>query len=98
MEHQAGALWFQWDDAKGDSNRRKHGVDFIEASTIFGDPLAITRFDPTHSDNEDREATLGVSDRNRLLVVVSTVRGDRIRLISARRATAAEQRSYERSD
>jgi len=98
MEYRAGALWFEWYDAKDETNRRKHDVDFVEACTIFGDPLAITRFDHTHSDDEDREVTLGVSGRNRLLVVVSTVRGDRIRLISARRATAAEQRSYERPD
>ena len=50
---------FEWDPAKADANERKHGVTFDEASTVFGDPLARTRPDPVHSQDEERWVTLG---------------------------------------
>ena len=64
-------LEFEWDADKARQNRKKHRVSFEEASTIFGDPLALTIHDPLHSEEEDRWITLGQSHRQRLLVVVS---------------------------
>jgi uncharacterized protein len=86
---------FEWDDAKAESNERKHSVSFAEAMTVFGDPLSLTGFDPGHSDEEDRYITMGTSAAGRLLIVSHTDRGDKIRLISARVATRRERRDYE---
>jgi uncharacterized DUF497 family protein len=86
---------FEWDDAKAESNERRHGVSFAEAMTIFGDPLSLTGFDPGHSDEEDRYITMGTSAAGRLLIVSHTDRGDKVRLISARVATRRERRDYE---
>jgi uncharacterized DUF497 family protein len=88
-------LAFEWDDDKAKANQRKHRVSFEEASTVFGDPLALTIPDPLHSEEEDRFVTLGESHRRRLLVVVFTERGDKIRIISARAATRRERNDYE---
>jgi uncharacterized DUF497 family protein len=89
------SLAFEWDEEKAKKNLKKHRVSFEEASTIFGDPLALTIPDPLHSEEEDRFITLGESPRGRLLVVVSTERGDKIRIISARVATPRERKDYE---
>jgi uncharacterized protein len=89
------SLEFEWDEDKARKNLKKHGVSFKEASTVFADPLALTIPDPVHSEDEDRYITLGESYRRRLLVVVSTERGDRIRIISARVATRRERKDYE---
>ena len=89
------ALFFEWDFRKGRTNLAKHGVTFDEASTVFQDTLSVAIGDPLHSEDEDRFVLLGHSHRNRLLVVVHTERGDRIRIISARPATVTERRRYE---
>jgi uncharacterized DUF497 family protein len=89
------SLAFEWDEQKARQNRKKHGVSFDEASTVFGDPRALTITDPLHSEEEDRFVTLGESHRRRLLVVVFTERGEKIRLISARVATRSERKNYE---
>jgi uncharacterized DUF497 family protein len=86
---------FEWDPQKAESNRRKHRVTFDEASTVFGDPLAILLQDPDHSLGEQRYVLLGASNRRRLLVVTFAERTPRTRLISARRATRQERRRYE---
>jgi len=86
---------FEWDPNKAESNLEKHGVAFDEASTAFGDPLSLTIPDPDHSDDEERFVLLGQSFAGRLVVVVHTQRGERIRIISARIATRNERRSYE---
>jgi uncharacterized protein len=86
---------FEWDSRKELANRRKHGVDFAEASTVFGDPLSMTIADPGHAIDEERLVIVGRSATPRLLTVVHTIRGDRIRLISARIATKHERRNYE---
>jgi uncharacterized DUF497 family protein len=86
---------FEWDNEKASRNLVKHGVSFHEAATVFGDPLAITYFDPDHSQDEDRYLTFGHSDIDRLIVVSHADRGDRVRIISARRATRRERKSYE---
>ena len=88
-------LTFEWDGRKAAANRRKHGVSFDEAATAFGDPRSVTIADPAHSDAEDRFALLGESIRGRLVVVVHVERGDSIRIISARAATARERRFHE---
>jgi uncharacterized protein len=89
------SLEFEWDEDKAKKNLNKHDVSFEEASSVFGDPLALTIPDPLHSKEEDRFITLGESHRRRLLVVVSTDRGDKIRIISARVATRRERKDYE---
>ncbi len=89
-------LVFEWDESKAALNGRKHGVTFEEASTVFADPLSVTIYDPVHSDDEDRYIVLGESQRRRLLVVVFTDRGDRIRIISARVASRRERKDYEK--
>jgi uncharacterized DUF497 family protein len=77
------SLRFDWDQTKAKQNLKKHRVSFEEASTVFGDPLARTIHDPLHSGEEGRLVSLGESHRKRLLVVVFTERGDKIRIISA---------------
>lgn len=80
---------------KETNNVRKHGVDFDEAVTTFYDPLALVRPDEAHSRGETRFILLGTSRRERLLVTIFTERGGNIRMISSRRATRQEARSYE---
>ena len=87
---------FAWDPKKAESNARKHGVTFDEASTVFGDPLGLLMPDPDHSLNEERYLVLGMSNQQRLLVVAFAERPPRTRLISARRATPREWRRYEK--
>ena len=87
---------FEWDLKKAEANKRKHGVSFHEAATIFGDPLAITFMDPDHSIDENRYLTFGLSRFNQLLVVSHTERGDRVRIISARLMTRQERGIYEK--
>jgi len=92
------ALEFEWDPQKAEANEKKHGVSFDEASSSFGDPLALTISDPDHSEREERLLLLGRSETGTLLVVAHTERGERIRLISAREATQRERRDYEGND
>ena len=87
---------FEWDPEKAESNARKHGVTFDEASTVFGDPLGLLMPDPDHSLNEKRYVVLGMSNKQRLLVVAFAERPPRTRLISARRAAPRERRRYEK--
>ena len=89
------ALEFEWDTDKAKSNLKEHGVSFDEASTVFRDTFSITIDDPAHSDSEDRFIDIGMSHRGQLLVESYTDRKDRIRIISARRPTRAERKSYE---
>jgi uncharacterized protein len=86
---------FEWHPDKAIRNLQKHGVTFQEAATVFGDALSLTFPDPDHSVGEDRYVTVGMSQLTQLLVVSHTDRGDRTRIISARRATRKEQRFYE---
>ena len=88
-------MQFEWDAQKAAENLAKHGVLFDEASTVFGDPLAGTILDPQHSTDEFRFVTIGLSTAQRLIVIAHADRGDRIRIISARRATRRERRRYE---
>ena len=92
------ALIFEWDANKAAANVRKHGVTFAEASTVFADPHGRVVDDPRHFVGEARFALLGYSRQGRLLAVMFTERGaDRIRLISARKATRTERDLYEKA-
>jgi uncharacterized DUF497 family protein len=86
---------FEWDDEKALANQRKHNVSFEEAMTIFEDALSVTQRDLVSSDFEERFTTIGLSLISRVLLVVHTDRGERIRIISARKATPSERIAYE---
>jgi uncharacterized DUF497 family protein len=90
-------LRFEWDPRKASANRAKHKVSFQEAVTAFRDPLGRITDDPRHLEDEDRHVLLGQSERQRLLAVMFTERGEAIRLISARKATRRERRNYEKT-
>lgn len=86
-------LTYEWDPAKAEINFRKHGVRFTEAQEVFGDDGAVLV--PDVAADEERYVLIGFDGSARLLVVVFTWRGpDRVRLISARRASRAEGRTY----
>ena len=90
-------LRFEWDESKDAENRKKHGVAFEEATSIFYDESARLFFDPDHSENEDRFILLGMSLKARVLVVCHCHRESEsvIRIISARKANKQEQKSYQ---
>ena len=68
-------MGFEWDEDQASANEAKHGVSFAEASSVFGDPLAVTFDDPLHSADEDRYLTIGLSAAGRVLIVSHTDRG-----------------------
>ena len=88
-------LIFEWDSAKAESNASKHTVTFEEASTEFGDPFSLTHSDPLHSADEHRFVLIGRTSRDRIVVVIHALRGENIRIISARSATPSERSIYE---
>lgn len=88
------SLTYEWDPEKAASNARKHGVTFEEASTAFRDPRSLTILDTDHSLQEDRYVLIGLSHRLRIVVVVHTVPGDNVRIISARLANPSERGTY----
>jgi len=89
-------LRFEWDTRKDRSNRKKHGISFAEAQTVFLDEQALLIDDPEHSEDEDRFVLMGMSLSLRVLVVCHCYRkqGDVIRLISARKADRSERMTY----
>jgi len=91
-------ILFEWDQEKAKRNLKNHRVSFDEASTVFSDTMSLTMHDPLHSDEEDRYVIIGNSHKNRLLVVVHVERGNRIRIISARKATRKEKKQYEENE
>ncbi|MBD2336402.1 BrnT family toxin [Calothrix sp. FACHB-156] len=86
---------FEWNPNKAVLNIEKHGVSFQEAATVFNDPLSMTFSDPAHSIGENRYLIIGISGSGNLLIVAHTDRGEKIRVISARKATPQERRFYE---
>jgi uncharacterized DUF497 family protein len=86
-------LSFEWDDEKAASNLTKHGVSFTLAARTFYDPTRIDHYDDREDYGEDRFLTIGLVGGMELTVVY-TMRGDTIRLISARQAQPHEQRDY----
>ncbi len=91
-----GAIRFEWDERKAAANAKKHGVGSEEARSVFVDERAKLIDDPDHSEDEDRFVLLGLSSALRLLLVCHCYRseGNVIRIVSARKATARESRSY----
>ena len=87
---------FEWDAHKNETNKKKHGISFEEASTVFYDEYAILFDDPDHSEEEDRFLILGLSQRESLCIVSHCYRGadEIIRIISARKATKNEATVY----
>lgn len=83
---------YQWNRGKATANLRKHGIDFADAVSVFSDSLAITI--PDERFDEERFVTIGMDAFARILVVVYSLRGDEIRLISARKATRQERQQY----
>ena len=88
---------FEWDPQKAVANKLNHRVTFVEALTVFQDPLGRVHRDPDHSVSERREILVGHSKQGRILLVAFTQRSGKIRIISARRATRRERRAYEES-
>ena len=90
-------LRFEWDERKAAANRRKHGVSFEEARTVFMDEEALRIQDPEHSDTEDRFVMLGLSSQLRILLVCHCYREEDeiIRIISARKADRRERAQYD---
>lgn len=86
---------YEWDPEKAINNLQKHQVGFDEACTIFEDPLYITFIDEEHSVDEERYITIGLSNKDRLLMVAHTERNDTIRIISARKVTKNEEKFYQ---
>ena len=86
----------EWDEAKSRANKRKHGVSFEEAASVFYDENALLMADPDHSEDEDRFLLLGLSLQLRILVVSHCYRSedDCIRWISAWKADRLERRQY----
>jgi uncharacterized protein len=87
-------LKFEWHNAKAEANFSAHGVSFDLATTVFSDPFAIERFDDREDYGEKRFVMIGMAEGNVLLFVAYTEREERIRIISARRATQNEQEDY----
>ena len=87
-------MHFVWDDSKAKNNESKHGVSFHEALSCFNDPQQVAFYDPDHSEDEDREILIGHSNLGRLLLVSYTLRQNAIRIISARKATQQEAKTY----
>ena len=85
---------FQFDPAKATSNLKKHGVSFADAEGVFYDPLAIHQLDPD-SESEERFVAVGEGSAGTILVVIYTLPGEEVRLISARLATRHEVKNYE---
>ncbi|MGH7307520.1 MAG: BrnT family toxin [Candidatus Rokuibacteriota bacterium] len=88
-------MTYEWDPVKAAANVKKHRVTFEEAASVFLDSAALTFWDPDHSEEEDREITIGRSARQRVLFVAHAAHEGNVRIISARRATRREQRQYE---
>ena len=88
-------LEFEWDEVKVVENLKNHKVRFEEAKTVFNDPLLLTFPDPEHSDHEHRSISIGISSHSRILLIVHTSRGGKVRIISSRKATAKERKLYE---
>lgn len=88
------SIVFEWDESKANANFSKHRISFEEAATVFGDQRSLTINDVSHSLNEKRFISLGKSVNYNLLVVVHTDRGNKIRIISARKSSRKERKQY----
>lgn len=91
-------LIFEWDERKATLNLRKHGISFEEAQSVFYDPRSLTISHPDYTKTELRFIDIGISNQNRVLLVVYTERENRIRIISVRKATRTERKDYEKHE
>jgi uncharacterized DUF497 family protein len=91
-------LEFEWHEGKAEANWNTHGVSFELATTVFKDPFAIERIDDREDYGEQRYLLIGMAEGKVPLFVAYTERGERIRIISARRATQNEQDDYFRQN
>jgi uncharacterized DUF497 family protein len=87
-------LKFEWNEAKAESNLRAHGISFELAETVFRDAFAVERLDEREDYGEERFVIVGMAEGNIVLFVAFAERNERIRIISARRATQNEQDVY----
>jgi uncharacterized DUF497 family protein len=94
MEMFSQVKGFEWDQGNISKNWERHKVTHLECEEIFFNEPLIVQQDKTHSTSEERHFALGKTDRGRVLFVVFTIRGDRIRVISARDASKKERRYY----
>jgi len=92
------SLEFEWHDAKAEANLEAHGVSFDLATTVFKDPFAVERLDDREDYGEQRFVIIGMAEGHVVLFVAYSERGERIRIISARRATQHEQDDYFRQN
>ena len=88
---------FEWDEGNIGKNREKHRVSYVECEEMFFNNPVISQRDETHSIREDRYFLLGKTDTERLLFVVFTLRGTKIRIVSARDMNRKEKRVYEQT-
>ncbi len=88
-------MQFEWDENKAESNWLKHNITFEEAVTVFADPYLLFTEDSQHSEQEERQWAMGEGENGLMLVIVFTMRGEQIRIISARKATKTERKRYE---
>ncbi len=89
-------MQFEWNINKAETNLKKHKISFVEAETVFGNPLAKIFDDEEHSFEENREIIVGHSSQKRLLIISFTEReNDTVRIISARLTTPQERKDYE---
>lgn len=86
---------FEWDKEKAESNLKKHGISFDEAISAFDDLFNVDLFDPKHSEDENRFILVGQSENESILIVSYAERGDKIRIITARKVTSKERKDYE---
>ena len=84
---------FEWDPKKAEANRRKHGIEFLDAVIVFDDERGITLVD--ENPTEERYVTFGIDAQARVLAVCYALRSNTIRIISARKATSRERAQYE---
>ena len=93
-------MFFDWDSNKNLTNIEKHGISFEQAQEIFLDPLHLSILDERFSDFEERWITIGATESAEVIVVAHLYfveePEERIRIISARRATPRERRQYEK--
>ena len=89
-------MLFEWDEEKNTKNKKKHGISFEEVQAVFEDEYAILFDDPDHSDDEERFLIIGETKAEQICIVSHCYRDHEnvIRIISARRATRTEQRTY----
>ncbi|MGH7947948.1 MAG: BrnT family toxin [Candidatus Binataceae bacterium] len=84
---------FKWDPKKAETNRSKHGIEFVDAVIVFDDDRAVTLLD--ERPREERYVTFGMDAHGHVLAVSYAVRGNTVRIISARKATSRERAQYE---